>query len=307
MLLHSRTVGKSFRRFPLSGGTVLLAAQLMIAAAPTAASEAPTLTSNSSELDTARTKSVDAYCPEGTVVVSGGYFIAGGGGKVGVRYAVPARMRDNRYAFRVQGASTSAESSWRLYAYALCAPEPPGYEIVRNPRRHRTTSSSTEVACPAGKRVLGIGGVSSGTRDTSSTVLEEMQYQSYRRVKVTAGRNGRYSGRVRVRAFATCADVDTELVRRTSPTNKISPKSLSRDCPDDTHLYGVGVSVDRESIGGPGPTGQPIVLWARLKLSSILPITPGGTLWSPTASVRERATTIGDPPWSMTLRLMCGS
>jgi hypothetical protein len=95
-------------------------------------------------------------CPAGTFVLGGGEDAAdGSGGAVNSSY--PA---DNGWQVRVDNTSGLADT---FTVYAVCSPEPSGYEVVASDRVTNPAGAHSKLgaSCPAGTNVLGGGGSSS--------------------------------------------------------------------------------------------------------------------------------------------------
>ena len=114
--------------------------------------------SGSGALGSATVQSVDARCSAGEVALGGGGLVRNPGFQADLRTVAPSTTGDR---ITVQGGEDidGYAGSWSVVAYAMCAPRPPGYEIVvsgssANPTDSRKASTGT---CPAGKRAYGAG------------------------------------------------------------------------------------------------------------------------------------------------------
>jgi hypothetical protein len=105
-----------------------------------------------------------ATCPEGTVVLSGGAYIASFSVKAGINSSFPENNRTwTASANNFSGAATT------FNVYVVCANKPPGYvrsnaaSPVSNPAGDQNSSS---MSCPAGDVLFG-GGVAAGSDSVS--------------------------------------------------------------------------------------------------------------------------------------------
>lgn len=93
-----------------------------------------------------------ATCSPGKVVVGGGFDVVGGLGTVLVDELLPTTNQVSTKAFEGKAGTSS---SWFLDAYAICAFQPAGWEIVNKPGPIHSAGKITTKECPAGKKVLG--------------------------------------------------------------------------------------------------------------------------------------------------------
>lgn len=93
-----------------------------------------------------------ATCSPGKVVIGGGFGVTGGRGHVVVDELLPSSTQVFTKAFEGK-AGTSR--NWFLDAYAVCAFQPEGWQIVNKAGPIHSSGKITTLVCPAGKKVLG--------------------------------------------------------------------------------------------------------------------------------------------------------
>ncbi|MFS8095719.1 hypothetical protein LFM09_01145 [Lentzea alba] len=93
-----------------------------------------------------------ATCSPGKVVVGGGFGVTGAQGEVLVDELLPGTNQVFTKAFEGKAGTSK---NWFLDAYAVCAFQPVGWEIVNKPGPIHSLSKSTSRTCPAGKKLLG--------------------------------------------------------------------------------------------------------------------------------------------------------
>jgi hypothetical protein len=101
-------------------------------------------------------KSVTAYCPAGTRVLGGGA-VMGGNIDVHITGMLPDPVANSFTAYaREHG---PGNWPWHVTAHAICAPAPPGLVYVAAFTGGDSAASRSDYAwCPAGTKVLGVGG-----------------------------------------------------------------------------------------------------------------------------------------------------
>lgn len=100
---------------------------------------------------------LSANCPAGRRALGGGAEVAGGAGEVSIDDVFPGQTSSHTKGFADQNGTTK---SWSLTAYAICAFDPGGLEIVfpQNSSVPGSPTSSFEFQqCPAGKRLISTG------------------------------------------------------------------------------------------------------------------------------------------------------
>lgn len=114
-----------------------------------------------SSTDSGATKTVAAYCPPGTVPLGGGFASPARPSDVKIR-ATGVHLTDTSSYYAITGDVASDPSRvgpWTLYATAVCAPQPAGYEIrvgysPFSPGGFKGVTTS----CSPGKKALSVGG-----------------------------------------------------------------------------------------------------------------------------------------------------
>lgn len=108
-------------------------------------------------------RALKVICPAPKKLLSAGARIDGAGGEVmlsAVRGQPFSAPLPSTAFVRATEDGTGASANWGLIGYAICADPPPGYQLVT----YQSASGSPPsqplqgLACPTGKRVLGVGG-----------------------------------------------------------------------------------------------------------------------------------------------------
>ena len=148
----------------LAGGVLVAVMQVVIqvgAATPAAAMPGVLTTTAFSAKDSTSVKGVSADCPTGTRLIGGGATVDDGlAGQVRLTMSAPIlgiSIRDYWEA-RAREPATGFSGAWRLKVVAICGPEPSGLETVWTSVGTTGTFQAATVGCPAGKRVLSVGG-----------------------------------------------------------------------------------------------------------------------------------------------------
>jgi hypothetical protein len=151
----------------LTVGAVALAAAQLAFAGPASASVGTDLRlgPGQSATDSGFSKAAVAQCPSGTVVYGGGGDIVGGGHEV-MLYELDSRGDRGRFYASAHEAYGGYSGTWTVYAWAVCGPDRPELALeYRAAVESSNTGSSgvrTTVTCPAGKKVVSVGGASAG-------------------------------------------------------------------------------------------------------------------------------------------------
>ena len=146
---------------------------------------------------------IEAECTGNDKLLGSGYEMSSGdGAQVGVEQLAVSSTETYVYAHE-DGDGYSG--TWEVTAYAVCAPQPAGYEIVEdNGAETSDYVRSFTVRCPTDKEVLGVGGWVHGA---AGQVLIEDFYHDDDEVRVTGFEDDDgMSGQWHVHAYAICAD-----------------------------------------------------------------------------------------------------
>lgn len=109
-----------------------------------------------------RAQSMQALCPVGEVTLGGGGRIDTSLGHIGISMASPTDFDGSRFQLDVSIDDFVAfNGDWTLTAYAVCAPRPPGFQIVvtSSTQPPNAPVKAAFVDCPSNKRLHGIGAV----------------------------------------------------------------------------------------------------------------------------------------------------
>ncbi|MCG8921862.1 hypothetical protein [Lentzea sp. CC55] len=97
-------------------------------------------------------KTAVATCSPGKSVMGGGFALTGATGDVVVDELLPGTSTVSTKAFEGKNGTTK---NWFLDAYAVCAFQPTGWQIVNKAGPVHSSGKITTLECPAGKKVLG--------------------------------------------------------------------------------------------------------------------------------------------------------
>lgn len=205
-------------------------------------------------------KSAFAECPPGERVI-------GGGGVILTQNADPNKLVltglrpvsgnlggiPDRYVVEAAEIAGGVTGDWLLRAEALCAPPPPGWQIVSK----KTDSSSNPVQatfakCPSHQRVIGTGArVSSNGGEVYLQVARASGLGDIARAQGHEDANG-FSGNWSVTAYAVCVDTPPgyEVVfDRSDEQASETRKTASAACPTGTQVHGGGAAVTNVAPG----------------------------------------------------------
>lgn len=177
-----------------------------------------TLVSNSTGSDSAPSKSVTASCPAGKKVVGVGGHVTDGYrvelvGPSELAYVGQVLMNGlfpNAALTSVQVNAFEDEDgfdeNWSLTAYAICATPPPGLVLVSNSTLANSSFLKIAAAsCPAGKNLLGTGGLLSGGGEV--VIDDILPAKSLTSATVTAVEDqSGFGGDWNASAYAICAN-----------------------------------------------------------------------------------------------------
>ncbi len=226
-------------------GIVVLAAAALAPAAPALADPSGLVLETNTSTVSSFNKTLDADCPDGTVVTGGGGYLTsspGAKGHVALYRLQPSA--DGRSFWAGMQEVDGYDEDWLLTAVAVCAPEPPGYEIVSSTGANEDQYVTTP-SCGTGRSVIGMGGrINSGLGEV---VLEDvvpsfdLKTVTVRGVAIPGATDDTWS----VTAYAVCANTPAGLERISfSPPHGSESEALGvKSCPDGKALYGAGAAV----------------------------------------------------------------
>jgi len=225
---------------------LLLTTGVVLIADPALAVPGRVLLSQTTVNDSASSKGIGVPCPTGTVILGGGLDINGGGHSVRILQSGPQK---NGWVAAAREDASGYASSWSVTVWAICGSQPTGYEIV-SASGTTTTSGSVTATCPAGKKVIGAGGIA--WNDSLHSVLDT--------IAPNAALTGVYveafhdetppSAAYDFHALAICANPVPGLTRVGALSALDSnDKSASVTCPAGTKVHGLSGSIS-------GATGQ---------------------------------------------------
>jgi hypothetical protein len=237
------------RRTRIAAATALTLTAVLIPlgpASPAAADPAGlVVVKETSNATSGQDKHTDASCPDGTVVTGGGGYLTAPDSPL--HYASIFRMQptfDGSGLWLGTQENFAYAPNWRHTVIAVCAPEPPGWEIVQqiggSQQQYVTTPS-----CGNGRSVIGAGGrVNEGVPEV---VMEDivpsadLKTVTVRGVEMPGSTDNDWS----VTAYAICANTPAGLQRVSFPTaaSSTSHQSVGGSCPAGKALYGTGVEV----------------------------------------------------------------
>jgi hypothetical protein len=201
----------------------------------------------SSANDTEDSKTIAATCLDGWQVTGVGGDITGGLGQVRLDELVPATS-----LVSVNGVEdeTTFAGNWTLRSYAICATPLPGQEVVPATSPSNSLPKSVTATCPAGKRVIGAGGATSGGTGVEVVLGKIEPNPGLTTVSVSAFEDETGTGSVwTLDAIAICANPPPGLelvsVERDADSD---PGSVTATCPAGKNLLGTGAEID----GGAG-------------------------------------------------------
>ena len=216
-----------------------------IATSASAVSGLVVVTATSPERGSESFKGANAVCPAGTLILGGGADIVGGGHGVqlGGLNPAPSGMPANSMWATANEDGPGHGGSWYITAWAICASGVTGHEIVQasSAEPPDSTFASATATCPAGKKVIGAGGISAGK---PSYVLDTVDITSDLNsvyVETIAAESPTPGTAPLAQAYAICIVPvrGQQLVRATSGLTS-ADKSLSVSCPSGKRLHGTG-------------------------------------------------------------------
>jgi hypothetical protein len=212
--------------------------------------------------DSSHKPAVAAKCDSGWRVIGGGGSVQefrGSEGRYTHRLALTQLRPDGiSNAYVVNGAETypGTTNSWQVIAYAMCAKDSNpsswlnGLDIVRQPTGSATSDvRATAAVCPAGKVVIGTGGVLQVARPSHPGDIARVQAHE----DVNGYFRNGYPASWSVTAYAVCAPKPPgytvqfgESVTRASETEKLATASCAEV---GRRLYSSGAAVTNTAPG----------------------------------------------------------
>jgi hypothetical protein len=183
-----------------------------------------TYASNTSAYNSASPKMAIAQCPFGAFVLGGAASLSGAEGQVAIQAAFPsydAGLFKHVFVVKAVEDLTGTASSWSVTASAYCSSSfPIVYETMPSAFNSDPLKSAT-VSCPAGMKVVGIGGEVStvdgepgalvGSVPPASVVFhgaranDDLTQVTARATEIDAPFGGGYAGGWKVTAVAACS------------------------------------------------------------------------------------------------------
>jgi hypothetical protein len=202
---------------------------------------------------TSAAKSLTATCPAGKQVISAGASTSPAGGHVVIDRVEPNAALTT-VTVHADEDETGTATTWTLRAFVICAPPPPGLELVTAASASNSTDKSVVATCPSGKRLLGNGAEITGA---AGEVLLDGQLPNDARTAVTVNAREDQSGTAAdwsLTAYAICAapQVGLERVRVTGASDSTAHKLVTAPCPAGTSVVGVGGTIN-------SPNGQVVL------------------------------------------------
>ena len=241
---------------------VMIAIQSVVFAAPAAAAAAlSTLTyvqgnSGNSSLDS----SVFLECPANQVVVGGSAIASTTTGTIAriSGYWIGTTGDHGFLVALAEEDEVGSPGNWTLFATAVCAQRPAGYEVVPGETTFNSSSDQTlTVTCPAGKQLLaGFGVVQISERNVILDDIQPSMSLNAVTIKAYEDETG-YSGNWNIFATAACANPVTGLTLPFASTNTDSlPKDtyLQVSCPDGKRAISFGGTIN-SGLGQVEPRG----------------------------------------------------
>jgi hypothetical protein len=251
------------RRLAAVGAAVAVGGAAAVASAVPASAAVPgrQVVQVTGVFDSARSKSVEVFCPAGKRVAGAGFQLLGAQGEIVLDSLVPSV---NSVRVTATEDQDGTNLNWKITAIAVCANPLPGQEIIFaqsgfGPGQSRSTS----VSCPAGKRVLGTG---VGTVNGAGQVQVNNLLLGDSTVYATgiADQDG-YIGSWSLGVYAVCVNTlaGQGVVATNSGVDSNGTKVQSAECPG-RRSYGIGWSIGGSgqvlvNYGGIGESGMTAV------------------------------------------------
>jgi len=248
---------------------IVLAVMVAVAALPTAASAVPGMqwVLRSSPLDSSEYKTVSVPCPAGTRVLGGGAVPHWSYGNILLMAMEPVPSSSGDRFVAAARERVPISESWKLDAYAICAPAPAGWQVVSN-------SSTTQLAggfyggaghlgqaCPSGKVLLSAGGrITTNVAGIGMAGLEliDPHYRTPAASLWNIMPNAQLWGSLARTVSAVCANPVPGFQVVTGTGSFAGPgwAGFNIACPAGKRVHGIGVSADTGVLGGFYPTSD---------------------------------------------------
>jgi hypothetical protein len=200
---------------------------------------------------TSENKQITVSCPSGKRVLGAGGDASPGSGQVMVD-AIRPNAALTRVTARAREDETGSGADWVVVAYAVCAAPPTGMErVVTTSASSSSATRSVAAACPAGKRLLGLGGE---VGSPNGQVLLDGLLPNAALTQATVNALEDETGNAdpwALTAYAICSDpiAGLERVLGTTTTGSEAFKSAGAQCPAGKTLVSPGGTID-------SPNGQ---------------------------------------------------
>ncbi|WP_449348956.1 hypothetical protein [Streptomyces shaanxiensis] len=232
-------------------GMGLFTTAAQAAVPPPEAPQAPvagyTYVSKASAHNSSRTHSVFARCPAGRVALGGGVRIVGGQNRVLLRGSYPQRTGWVAAAQELEpgGPGSGPRAPWQVVAYAVCAKAPAGLTYQARTSASTSQPSSTgQVFCPTGKRLLALGGRVNGAGFKVGVNAITVDSGQLRSATARGGEATPTAARWSVTAYAVCtAPIGQTLVESFwKPVIGAAQSGTAfAPCRQGTRAFGAGV------------------------------------------------------------------
>jgi hypothetical protein len=191
-------------------------------------------------------KSVFLECPDNQVIVGGSPIAATNTG-VFARISGMWTGISGNHGFLIAQAEEEEINSpgdWTLFLTAVCAPTPPGYEIVPAETVFDSKPKSVTAACPTGKQLLaGFGLVQTDNRNAMlSGVVPSLTSVSVSAVEDETG----FAGNWNIFSTAACANpvAGLQVLPQRSATNSVNKPYTVAFCPTGKRAISLGGTVN---------------------------------------------------------------
>jgi hypothetical protein len=283
----------------LVGVTQTLGAPASPAAAPPDLERADAFTVN----DSVSPKTAIAVCPAGKQVLGGGGLVSIASPtdrqKVLLTRLEPVHSGNlDSYVVTAEEIAPGIGATWRLEAYALCAPALPGYQIVSGSTAPSSTSVQQAIAsCPSTSKVIGTGAQvnNPGGQVTLQTNRSDDLLGIVRAVAKEDASG--YLANWNVTSYAVCANLPSTFVRvgRAVPASPDDTRFAEIDCPPGKYVHGAGVATSG---------GNPLSLTNTPAGVAVQTVFPQGTLTQVEVFAVETTPTPLD--WDLGAFAICG-